>query len=319
MTKNQRELSNSNFDVCLSFAGEDRQYVEKVAHLLQNAGVRTFYDNFEKTNLWGKDLYSHLDDIYRNKATYCVIFISKHYAEKAWTKHERRSAQARSFNSGAEYILPARSDDTEIPGIQDTIGYLDLREITPKELSETIIAKIGPRPRENYLPPVPDRLFKHFRVRSKRDQEFLTVVTHSFFRSLTMMNAEERKLIYDIFTNCCPAELPENVHIDLDLLRRITGIPPAKIKRITSGIQSLGFNHFVRASHNPDDPTDRSGPVLVLEWQNMILPNGGNHTYLANEIIQCVTDNYCSEHAELMFKRLDFGQLATSTTIADEH
>ena len=319
MTKNQPQPSPQSYDVCLSFAGEDRVYVETVARHLQAAGVRTFYDEFEKVSLWGKDLYSHLHDIYQNQATYCVLFISIHYASKAWTKHERQSAQARALNSNVEYILPTRFDDTEIPGIQDTIGYIDLRNTSPEQLSEIIISKIGPRPRENYLPPVPDRLFKHFKVRSNRDKDFIFEVTHRFFNALARMNYEERGLIYEIFTNCCPAELPDNVHIDLDLLRRITGMPPAKIKRVTSGLQSLGFCPSVRTSHDPNDPTDRSGPVLVLEWQNMSLSDGGNHTFLANEIIQCATDNYCSEHAKLMFERLDFGQLATSTTIADQH
>ena len=32
------------YDIALSFAGEDREYVEKVATLLKENGVRVFYD-----------------------------------------------------------------------------------------------------------------------------------------------------------------------------------------------------------------------------------------------------------------------------------
>lgn len=58
----------------------------------------------------------HLDEVYRKKSGFCVMFISKHYALKAWTNHERASAQARAFTENQKYVLPARLDDTEIPG-----------------------------------------------------------------------------------------------------------------------------------------------------------------------------------------------------------
>jgi hypothetical protein len=36
------------YDVCLSFAGEDRAYVAKVAQRLKALGIRVFYDAFEE-------------------------------------------------------------------------------------------------------------------------------------------------------------------------------------------------------------------------------------------------------------------------------
>jgi hypothetical protein len=122
------------YDVALSFAGEDRKYVEAVAHELKKLDVRVFYDNFETVNLWGKDLYTHLQDVYQKQAKYTVIFISEHYARKLWTNHERKMAQARAFAESREYILPAKFDDTEIEGIPQTIGYIDLKGYSLKNL-----------------------------------------------------------------------------------------------------------------------------------------------------------------------------------------
>jgi len=133
---------NFEFDVALSFVGEDRAYVEKVAKYLKEKGIKVFYDDYEKTMLWGKDLYVHLDEIYQKKAKYCVMFLSCHYAEKLWTNHERKSVQARAFKEKGEYILPARFDDTEIPGILPTIGYIDLRSLEPEEFGKLIIEKL---------------------------------------------------------------------------------------------------------------------------------------------------------------------------------
>ena len=116
-----RQSSDYLYDVALSFAGEDREYVGEVAAFLKANGVRTFFDDYERTELWGKDLYTHLDDVYRNQARYCVMFLSSHYKEKVWTNHERQSAQTRAFQESTEYVLPARFDDTEIPGITPTV------------------------------------------------------------------------------------------------------------------------------------------------------------------------------------------------------
>ena len=71
------------------------------------------------------------------------MFISKHYADKVWTRHERRAALARAMAERDEYVLPARFDDTEIPGLSPVVGYLDLRGISPKQFGEMILQKLG--------------------------------------------------------------------------------------------------------------------------------------------------------------------------------
>jgi hypothetical protein len=132
-----------DYDIALSFAGEDRQHADEIARLLREKGAKVFYDKYAQDDLWGKDLYEHLADVYTNRARYCIILISTSYAHKNWTTHERKSAQARAFRDNREYILPVRLDDTEIPGIPSTIGYLDLRQITPQELAEITLRKLG--------------------------------------------------------------------------------------------------------------------------------------------------------------------------------
>jgi hypothetical protein len=92
--------------------------------------------------LWGKDLYQHLDEIYRLEASYCIVFISHAYISKPWTKHELKSAQARAFREDREYILPVRLDEAEVPGILSTAGYIDGRRHTPEELATLILHKL---------------------------------------------------------------------------------------------------------------------------------------------------------------------------------
>jgi hypothetical protein len=132
-----------NFEVALSFAGEDRNYVEQVAKCLQTAGVELFYDDYERATLWGKDLVEHLDLVFRGDARYCLMFISASYAAKIWPTHERRSALARALEERTEYILPVRFDDTAIPGLRPTIGYVDARDFSPEDLANLALEKLG--------------------------------------------------------------------------------------------------------------------------------------------------------------------------------
>ena len=130
------------YDIALSYAGEDRDHAEALANELRSRGVKVFYDNYEKSDMVGKNLYTHLSDVYSNKALYCVMFLSQHYANKQWTKHEREAAQARAFGADEEYILPVRLDQTEIPGISPTIAYLSWPPETAETIAEIIIAKM---------------------------------------------------------------------------------------------------------------------------------------------------------------------------------
>jgi hypothetical protein len=134
--------SEFQFDVALSFAGEDREYVNTIADQLRQHGVRVFYDRYEQATLWGKDLYEHLDHVYQRAARFCVLFVSEHYARKVWTNHERKSAQSRALHENQEYILPVRFDDTEIPGLRSTVGYIDARSTTSDELVTLILHKV---------------------------------------------------------------------------------------------------------------------------------------------------------------------------------
>jgi hypothetical protein len=131
-----------SYDVALSFAGEDRTFVELVAKHLKERNVRVFYDKDEEVYLWGKDMGDALDSVYRLHSNVVVIFISAHYARKMWTNHERQSAFARAIEERREYVLPARFDDTELTGLRPTIAYVDLRHETPESFAKKLIQKL---------------------------------------------------------------------------------------------------------------------------------------------------------------------------------
>ncbi len=143
------------YDVALSFAGEDREVAEKFANLLIAKKIKVFYDEYNAADLWGKNLVDHLADIYGKSARYCVMFISQYYPLKKWTRLERMHAQERAFRDPNEYILPVRLDDTEVPGITETTGYRDLRQHSVESIVNTLeqkLAKSKGRTVESSLP-----------------------------------------------------------------------------------------------------------------------------------------------------------------------
>jgi len=130
------------YDVALSFAGEDRSFVEDCAEILRSLNINVFYDNYEKEILLGKNLYSYLADIYQNRAHFAVVFVSKSYKEKRWTKHELEYITARKFMQSEEYLLPVKLDETEINEIPLTTGYI--WGDSPINVAITIAKKINP-------------------------------------------------------------------------------------------------------------------------------------------------------------------------------
>jgi hypothetical protein len=138
------------FDVAVSFAGEDREMVEGIVGRLKSAGISVFYDSDYQADLWGEDLIEFLDEIYRLKARYTIMFISSCYAQKMWTRHERRSALARAMEQRSAYVLPVRLDSTQLEGLRPTVGYLDARLVGPDGIVDATVAKLaGIPPAEN--------------------------------------------------------------------------------------------------------------------------------------------------------------------------
>jgi hypothetical protein len=132
------------YDVALSYAGEDRAQARELAKGLQVAGYSVFYDEFE--DLWGEDLSVKLDAVFGKQSRFCVILVSAHYVKKPWTNMERQAVVARAMQQHPErYLLPIRLDDSDLPGLAVT-AYKDLREQSLEEILESLKRILGPPP-----------------------------------------------------------------------------------------------------------------------------------------------------------------------------
>lgn len=131
------------YDVVLSFAGEDRDAARDIADRLKQKNVRVFIDEDEAARNLGKDLTPHLADIYRAKSQLCVVISSQHYVQKPWTLLELEAAKERARMSEVEYLIQVRLDDAALPGVSDSIAYLDTRRVPAQQIADLIVGKLN--------------------------------------------------------------------------------------------------------------------------------------------------------------------------------
>ena len=137
------QANGYEFDIGLSFASEQREYVERVAEELNYRGIRVYYDAYDQANLWGRDLGEYFSEVFQDKCHYCIVFASKEYATKMWPTFELENALNKAIKNRKDFILPVRFDQTIIPGIPYTLGYLDAHSHTPVQISQLATKKLG--------------------------------------------------------------------------------------------------------------------------------------------------------------------------------
>ena len=131
------------WDVALSFAGAQRDYVGQVAQALKTRGIRCFYDADEQVRLWGTSLAEELPRIFARESAAVVVFVSADYAGRDWTRLERRAAFSRAVVEAGVYVLPARFDDSELPALLPDVVDVNLRQYTPGQFADLVVAKLA--------------------------------------------------------------------------------------------------------------------------------------------------------------------------------
>jgi len=128
------------YDVALSYAREDGEYVDAVARALRTRGLRVFYDRFEEADIAGRILVDHLVNVFRSKARLCVVFISAAYTQKKFPRLEREAAEATAIETEEPYIIPVCLDETPLPGLLANLAHTPKK--TPEALAELVTLKL---------------------------------------------------------------------------------------------------------------------------------------------------------------------------------
>ena len=131
------------YDVALSFAAGDRAIADELADLLTRKKIRIWRDEYTSPKQGGDDTLDHLVNLYARKARYCVLLLSRHYPLKQWTESERADVSQRSLRDAQEYILPVLLDDSDIPGVTDAPGTLNLHDASLESIADRVEQKLA--------------------------------------------------------------------------------------------------------------------------------------------------------------------------------
>lgn len=136
------------YDVAVSFAGEDRPVVSQLVEKLLERGLEVFYDFDAQAMLWGKDLRKELARVYGQDAQYMVVCLSEAYPEKDWPSFEFEIGKNAGRKRTEDYLLPlvVGEERPAIVGLPVSVGHISLSDHSLDDVAELIQEKLSSLP-----------------------------------------------------------------------------------------------------------------------------------------------------------------------------
>jgi hypothetical protein len=131
---------DTHYDIFLSYAGEDREYVRKVASALRERGVRVWYDEYEKASLSGKNLSDHLQSV-MSASKYILVFHSEAFERLVASSVHDLAAVSRSLAS-SQRVVPVRLGQTALLD-SFTQPSINAERVSADTLAELVAIRIG--------------------------------------------------------------------------------------------------------------------------------------------------------------------------------
>ncbi len=129
----------------MSFPGEKREYVSKVANELKKKLPKgsVFYDTDFTAQLARPNLDTLLQRVYLNNSDLVVVFLSAEYETKEWCGLEWRAIREIIKNKSDHAIMLMRFDNAAISGLFSHDGYVDLNVFDPAQAARFVLAGCG--------------------------------------------------------------------------------------------------------------------------------------------------------------------------------
>lgn len=134
-------LNGYTYDLAISYASEQFEYVREFADAMIDRGYDVFLDRYETVRLLSTFLHEELYSIFRNESRHVILFISDEYSTKPHALWEAKITIARSiFYPGCFTV--ARFSNAQVPCIDESYLYLDTEKFTAMELAELMSKKL---------------------------------------------------------------------------------------------------------------------------------------------------------------------------------
>lgn len=132
------------FDIAVSFASEQRPYVEKTVTAARQLDLEVFYDRDVSNDWWGKNFIIEQRKVYGESTHFVVPFISSEYLLRPFPMDEFSAAMLKAVKQRHPYILPVLVGDVVVPAeiLHPFVGFLRAEEYTPEELAAQMKLKV---------------------------------------------------------------------------------------------------------------------------------------------------------------------------------
>ena len=130
------------FDIAISFAGENRLLAKHIADQLIALDVQVFYDENYEANYLGKTWSKEFTRVFGVASRYVLCLLDKHHQDKIWPTFEREVFGPRVQK---EEVIPVFLDDTPIVGVsKDIVGisFKDMSDGWQIRADEAIVLKV---------------------------------------------------------------------------------------------------------------------------------------------------------------------------------
>lgn len=131
--------SKYRYDVGISYASEQRDYVKQLTKSLDKVGLKYFVDYNEPERLWGEFIPEALRKIYVEESKIILVILSSAYTEKAYTKFESRIACERELSGDSFLII--KTEDVTLPWLHDTYGFINSFSYSTDEIAKLLKKK----------------------------------------------------------------------------------------------------------------------------------------------------------------------------------
>jgi RNA polymerase sigma factor (sigma-70 family) len=134
--------SDNSWDVFLSYAVEDIEWVKAVEAKLKSLHLRTFDPYAIPTEFWGQNREEVAVQVFPTRCQVAFIVLSCAYLASEQSNRELATIVEASQIGTQPLLLPARLDDSVIPEPIRTLTALDVGSVTPDAVAENIATRI---------------------------------------------------------------------------------------------------------------------------------------------------------------------------------
>ena len=141
--RRQVDIAKHRFKVALSFPGEHRHFVKRVAaEVEQQLGLNScFYDKYYEAFLAQPKLDRLLEGIYGQQSDLVVVFVCAEYDSKTWCGIEWQKILERRVFGNESDIMYVRVGEGDVAGMSRLDGYLDAQGRDPKDVAACILQR----------------------------------------------------------------------------------------------------------------------------------------------------------------------------------